>query len=129
MDWLRDWWDGISLEYLIGAAIASVLLVGVYTCAMMPPQPVVDRFATHQRVEHSQCAGYDAKGNCTFWHHWTTIEPQWVLVDPDGRECAVLPSTYTEVSRGEDRKCYQLFGWHHGVWDREFPMTARGWGR
>jgi hypothetical protein len=125
--WLLDWWDNLDPQYLYYCAIASVLIVGTYTCAMMPPQVVTDRFRTLQRVEHSSCVGYDSKGNCSSWHHWTTIEPQWVLVDEELRECEVLQSTYQKIRRGQEKKCYQLFGWHGGVHSLEFPILEKGW--
>lgn len=125
--WLKDWWDGLDPVYLFYCAIASFLLVGIYTCAAMPAATVVDRFRTLQRVEHSSCYMYDSKGNCTVSRYWTTIEPQWILVDDGYRECDVLQSTYQDIRRGQEKKCYQLFGWRVGVHDMEFPILEQGW--
>lgn len=127
IDWLRDWWEGVTAEYLFYCAVASFILVGIYSCAMMPPQVVTERFRTLQRVHHQECIVYDSKSNCTAWRYWDTIEPQWVLVDDQGRECEVWHSTYDEVRRGQDKKCYQLYGWHNGVHSSEFPILERGW--
>lgn len=127
LTWFRTWWQEVTAEQLFWAAVLSFLITGVYSCAVMPPQPVMNRFRTRHRVEHSECLATDSKGNCTNTHTWTTIEPLWVLVDPDGRECEVLSVTYERIRPEELKKCYQLFGWRQGVWDHEFPIEQQGW--
>lgn len=126
--WLRAWWHDLDPVALVGCAVASFLLAGMYACAMQPPQVVYDRFRTRHTVSHSSCSGYDAKGNCTYSHTWTTVEPLYVLVDAEGEECEVVGWTYERVAFGEAVKCYQLWGWGV-VWDREFPIESRGWRR
>lgn len=121
MQWFLD-----RIPYFIICALVSFLIVGMYSCYAMPPQLVVDRVRTLQRIQHQDCMSYDSKGNCTFWHYYDTIEPLYLLINDYAEECQVMRSTYIESHKGMQKKCYQLFGWNQ-VATGEFPVLERGW--
>lgn len=111
---LQEWWEDFKAGAVQGAVMTTVIC-GVWVAAHRPPRPVASRYQTTRMVVHHDCIASDAKGSCTSWNDYTTVEPVYVLVSRDGAECETGLAAYLTVRNGASFKCWQLFGWAGGT--------------